>query len=321
MLRPLILALAVAGTFAALPAAGQSNYPNRPVRMIVPFPPGGTTDILARVIAAQMTQSLGQQVIVDNRAGANGIIAAEITAKSSADGYTLMYVAIGHAINSLIYKKLPYDTLKDFQAISLGAVFAQLVLVHPGVPATSLKELIALARAKPRGMTFASGGVGSSQHLAGALFSHMAKVEMTHVPYKGGAPALTDLMARNVDMMIVQPSSPEQVKGGRVRALAVSSPKRSPMWPDIPTLAEAGLPGYQSQAWYGLVGPRNLPPEVLKTVAAEAVRAVSTKEQRDRIALMGGEVSASSPAEFDAFIRAEIERYRPVTKAAGISAD
>jgi len=321
MLRPLVLALAAAGAFTTLHASAQTNYPNRPVRMIVPFPPGGTTDILARVVAAQMTQSLGQQVIVDNRAGANGIIAAEITAKSSPDGYTLMYVAIGHAINSLIYKKLPYDTLKDFQAISLGAVFAQLVLVHPGVPATSLKELIALARSKPRGMTFASGGVGSSQHLAGALFTHMAKLEMTHVPYKGGAPALTDLMARNVDMMIVQPSSPEQVKSGRVRALAVSSPKRSPMWPDIPTLSEAGLPGYQSQAWYGLVGPRNLPPEILKAVAAEAVRAVSTKDQRDRIALMGGEVSASSPAEFDAFLRAEIERYRPVTKAAGISAD
>jgi len=280
MLPALASAALIAGAVTAtLPAAAQSTFPNRPVRMIVPFPPGGTTDILARVIAQQMTQAWGQQVIVDNRPGANGIIAAEITAKANADGHTLMYVAIGHAINSLIYRKLPYDTLKDFQAISLGAVFAQLVLVHPGVPATSLKELIALARSKPRAMTFASGGIGSSQHLAGALFSYMAKVEMTHVPYKGGAPALTDLMARNVDMMIVQPSSPEQVKGGRVRPLAVSSPKRSPMWPDIPTLAEAGLPGYQSQAWYGLVGPRGLPPAVLKAAADEEAALIGDRER------------------------------------------
>jgi tripartite-type tricarboxylate transporter receptor subunit TctC len=307
---------------AILPAAAgaQDAYPNRPVRMIVPFAPGGTTDVMARVVGAHLTQALGQQVIVDNRPGANGIIASEMTAKASPDGHTLMYVAIGHAINSLIYKKLPYDTLKDFTAISLGAVFTQLLLVHPGIPATSVKELIALARAK-KIANYASGGIGSSQHLAGALFTYLAKVELTHVPYKGGAPALTDLMARNVDMMIIQPQSAEQVKSGRVRALAVSSPKRSAIWPDLPTVAEAGLPGFESQAWYGMVAPAKLPRAVLTRISEESIRALTTDEQRKRIANLGGEVVASTPAEFDAFIRAEIARYGKVTKAAGISAD
>jgi tripartite-type tricarboxylate transporter receptor subunit TctC len=307
---------------AILPAAAgaQDAYPNRPVRMIVPFAPGGTTDVMARVVSAHLTQALGQQVIVDNRPGANGIIASEMTAKASPDGHTLMYVAIGHAINSLIYRKLPYDTLKDFTAVSLGAVFSQLLLVHPGIPATSVKELIALARAK-KIANYASGGVGSSQHLAGALFTYMAKVELTHVPYKGGAPALTDLMARNVDMMIIQPQSAEQVRSGRVRALAVSSPKRSAIWPDLPTVAEAGLPGFESQAWYGMVAPARLPRARLARISEEAIRALTTKEQRERIANLGGEVVASTPAEFDAFIRAEIARYGKVTKAAGISAD
>jgi tripartite-type tricarboxylate transporter receptor subunit TctC len=232
-----------------------------------------------------------------------------------------MYVAIGHAINSLFYRKLPYDTEKDFTPVSLGAVFSQLVPVRPGVPATSVKELLALARNKPRGLNYASGGVGSSQHLAGALFNDMAKVDIGRVPYKGGAPGLSDLMARNVDMMIIQPTLPEQVKSGRLRALAVTSPKRSVHWPDIPTVAEAGIPGYESQAWCGFVGLRNLPPDVLKKVGDEAARALTGREMRERVSVLGGEVVAGTPAEFAAFIGAEIERYGKVTRSAGIVAD
>jgi len=288
--------------------------------MLIPFAPGGTTDILGRVVATHLGSQLNQTVIVDNRPGANGIIASEMTARANPDGYTLLYVAIGHAINSLIYAKLPYDTERDFTPISLGATFAQLVLVHPGVPANSVKELIALARARPKTLNYASGGIGSSQHLAGALFAWQGKIDIGHVPYKGGAPALTDLMARNVDMMIIQPNSPEQIAGGRVRALAVTSPTRNAAWPDLPTVAEAGLPGYESQAWYGLVGPRGLPREVLKQISEQAVTALTSKDMRQRIAAQGGEVIASSPAEFAAFIRQEIERYAKVVKETGIVA-
>ena len=289
--------------------------------MLVPFAPGGTTDIMARVVAGQMGSAWGQTTIVDNRPGANGIIASELTARASPDGYTLLYVAIGHAINALIYRKLPYDTERDFTPISLGATFAQLVLVHPGVPAGNVKELLALARSKPGAMSYASGGIGSSQHLAGALFAWQGRLQVNHVPYKGGAPGLTDLMARNVDMMIIQPTSPEQVSGGRVRALAVTSPRRNASWPDLPSVSEAGLPGYESQAWYGMVGPRGLPRDVLGKLSEQAVAALTTKEMRQRIAAQGGEVVASSPAEFGTFIRSEIERYAKVVRESGIVAE
>jgi tripartite-type tricarboxylate transporter receptor subunit TctC len=312
-----LLAASAAATAWAQPQA----FPSRPIRMLVPFAPGGTTDIMARVVAGQMGSAWGQTTIVDNRPGANGIIASELTARASPDGYTLLYVAIGHAINALIYRKLPYDTERDFTPISLGATFAQLVLVHPGVPAGNVKELLALARSKPGAMSYASGGIGSSQHLAGALFAWQGRLQVNHVPYKGGAPGLTDLMARNVDMMIIQPTSPEQVSGGRVRALAVTSPRRNASWPDLPSVSEAGLPGYESQAWYGMVGPRGLPREVLSKLSEQAIAALTTKEMRQRIAAQGGEVVASSPAEFGTFIRSEIERYAKVVRESGIVAE
>ena len=314
------LAAACASTLPLTASAAEAApYPAKQIRMLIPFQPGGSTDILARVVATHLTQAWGQQVVPDNRPGANGIIAAEILTKSPADGHTLLFVAMGHAINSLIYKKLPYDTERDFTPVTLAALYSQLVLVHPSVPARSVKELVALAKTKR--MTYASGGVGSSQHLAGALFSHMAKIEMSHVPYKGGAPGLTDVMAGNVEMMITQPSSPEQIKAGKLRALAISSPKRSPMWPDLPTVSEAGLSGYESQAWYGLVAPRNLPPDVLKKLNEEAVRALRAQNVRDMLALAGGTPVGSTAPEFGAFIKAEINRYAKVVRDAGISAD
>jgi tripartite-type tricarboxylate transporter receptor subunit TctC len=319
--RAIAGAALVAATLAMAPAASaQSGFPSRPVRMLVPFAPGGTTDIMARMVAQQMAQAWGQPTLVDNRPGANGIIASEMTARAAPDGYTLLYVAIGHAINSLIYRKLPYDTLRDFTPVSLGATFTQLLLVHPGVPAGSAAELLALARSG-RPLTYASGGLGSSQHLAGALFAHLARINIEHVPYKGGAPALADLMARNVDLMIIQPTSADMVKGGRVRALAVSSARRHPVFADLPTIAEAGVKGFQSEAWYGLVAPARLPAPVLRRVHEQAVAALTSKESRERLTAQGGEVVASSPEAFAAFIRDEIARYAPVVKAAGIVAE
>jgi tripartite-type tricarboxylate transporter receptor subunit TctC len=299
--------------------AGAAEYPAKPIRMLIPFAPGGATDILARWVGTHISQAWGVQVIPENRPGANGIIAAEILVKSPADGHTLLFVAIGHAINSLIYKKLPYDTLNDFTPISLAATYTQLVIVHPSVPARNVKELIALARTQP--LNYASGGIGSSQHLAGALFSHLAKIKMNHIPYKGGAPGLLDVTAGNVELMITQPSSVDHIKQGRLRALAVSSPKRSPYWPDLPTVSEAGLAGYQSEAWYGLVGPRNLPPAIVKRLSDETVRAIRLPQLKESLAASGGLPVGSSPAEFNAFIHGEIDRYAKVVRDAGISVD
>ena len=305
------------------PALGraQGQFPEKQIRMVIPFAPGGTTDLLARAVGQHMQETWGQSVIADNRAGANGVVAGEIVAKAAGDGYTLSTVAMGHAINPLIYKKLPYDGVNDFTPISLLATFPQLVLVHPSLPVKTLGELVELARKSPKPLTYGSGGNGSSQHLAGALFAHMAGLTMTHVAYKGGNPAQLDLMAGNLDMMIIQPNAKEVVTSGKLRALAVSSAQRSPDYPDVPTVAEAGLPGYQSVAWYGLVGPKNLAPELLKRLSAETIRAVAAPAVRAVIATQGGVAVGGTPAEFDDFISAERKRYETIVKAAGMTVE
>ena len=312
-------ALAVAAPVAA-PAIvrGQGTYPDKQIRMVIPFAPGGTTDLLARAVAQHFSQAWGQPVVSDNRAGANGVVAGEIVAKAPGDGYTLSVVAMGHAINPLIYKKLPYDGDRDFTPISLIATFPQLVLVHPSVKAATLPELLALAKAASPPMTYASGGNGSSQHLAGALLAHMAGVTMTHVAYKGGNPAQLDLMAGNVNMMITQPNSADLVTSGRMRALAVSSTRRSPYYPNLPTVAEAGVPGYQSVAWYGLVGPRDMSEALVKRLADEAVRATKSEAVKGIVASQGGDIAGSSPREFADFIAAERQRYAAIVQAAGM---
>jgi tripartite-type tricarboxylate transporter receptor subunit TctC len=313
-----------AGAFAlAAPfvARAQGQYPDKQIRMVIPFAPGGTTDLLARAVGQHMSQAWGQPVVADNRAGANGVVAGEIVAKSPGDGYTVSMVAMGHAINPLIYKKLPYDGTADFTPISLMATFPQLVLVHPAVKAGTLGELIALAKTASPPLTYASGGNGSSQHLAGALFEHMAGLKMTHVAYKGGNPAQLDLMAGNVDMMITQPNSKDLITSGKMRALAVSSARRSAFYPELPTVAEAGVPGYQSVAWYGLVGPRGMPPDLVKKIADEAVRAAETEGAKSVVAQQGGDMVASTPAEFAAFIEAERRRYAAIVREAGMTVD
>jgi tripartite-type tricarboxylate transporter receptor subunit TctC len=286
--------------------------------MIIPFAAGGTTDLLARAIGQQLNEAWGQPVISDNRAGANGVIAGEIVAKSPGDGYTLELVAMGHATNALVYKHLPFDSDKDFTPVSLIATFPQLVMVNPKVPATSLKELLALAKKANPPLTYASGGNGSSQHFAGALFAHMAGLNLTHVAYKGGNPALQDLIAGNVDMMIIQPTTPQQVTSGQVRALAVSSKTRSASYRDVPTVDEAGVPGYQSVAWYGLVGPKGMPNQILEKLSVAVMKAAHTSAVTGVVANQGGDVVASTPQEFADFIQAERARYAPIVREAGM---
>ena len=310
-----------AASLAPAIARAQGGHPDRQIRMVIPFAPGGTTDLLARAVGQHLTEAWGQPVIADNKAGANGVVAAEIVAKAAPDGYTLSVVAMGHAINPLLYKKLPYDGTADFTPISLLGTFPQLVLVHPKVPATSLAELIALAKTSSKPLTYGSGGNGSSQHLAGALFAHMAGLNLTHVAYKGGNPAQLDLMAGNLDIMIIQPNAKEVVTSGKLRALAVSSARRSTDYPDVPTVDEAGVKGYQSVAWYGLVGPKNMPPELLRKISDEVMRAAGSPGVRSVISTQGGELVCGSPADFAAFIAAERQRYETIVRESGMTAD
>jgi tripartite-type tricarboxylate transporter receptor subunit TctC len=315
--RALLAAPALLPMATPLIARAQ-QYPDKQIRMIIPFAAGGTTDLLARAIGQQLNEAWGQPVISDNRAGANGVIASEIVAKSPGDGYTLELVAMGHATNPLVYKRLPFDADKDFTPVSLIATFPQLVMVHPKVPATTLAELLALAKKATPPLTYASGGNGSSQHFAGALFAHMAGVTLTHVAYKGGNPALQDLMAGNVDMMIIQPNSPSQLSSGQVRALAISSKTRSASYRDVPTVDEAGVPGYQSVAWYGLVAPKGMPTEILEKLSAAVVKAAHSSAVTGVVAQQGGDVVASTPQEFADFIQAERARYAPIVREAGM---
>ena len=303
----------------ALPA-GAEDYPSKPIRILVPFVPGGATDILARLVGQNLTAAWGQQVVIDNRPGANGVLAADMTAKGTPDGHTLLFVAIGHAINPLLQKNLPYDTQKDFTPVSLAAILPLIVTVHPTVPANNVKELIALA--KTRRLNYASGGVGSSQHLATALFASMAKIELVHIPYKGGNQGLLDTVGGQVNMMISTILSLSQhIKSGRLRGLAITTATRNAAWPDMPTVAEAALPGYQSIAWYGLVGPRGLPPPVLKKLSEEVSRIIKAKTVTENLTAQGADPVGNSSAEFGAFIRAETKRYEKVVRDAGVTTE
>jgi len=312
----------VLATLLALSSAAIADYPERPIRIIVPFAPGGGTDILARMIGQRLTQAWGKQVVIDNRTGANGVIAAELTAKANPDGHTLLFVAIGHVINPLLLKKLPYDTERDFTAVSMTASLPLLLAVHPSVKATSVQELITLARTRPEPVRYASGGIGSSQHLATALMGSMAGMKLIHVPYKGGFPGLTDLVAGNVEMMItsilaVVPHG----KAGRLRLLAVATAKRNTAVPELPTIAEAGVPGYESIAWYGMVAPAGLPAAVLDKLSGEVVRATKAPDMWDALTKQGADPVGSTPKEFAAFMRAETAKYGKLIKDTGMKAD
>jgi tripartite-type tricarboxylate transporter receptor subunit TctC len=304
---------------AALPAA-HAVYPDRPIRIIVPFTPGGSTDILARMLGQKLTDAWGQNVVVENRPGANGVVGAEVTARANPDGHTLLMVAIGHAINPLLQKKLPYDTERDFQPISLTAILPLMVTVHPSLKAGTIQDLIALARSRP--VTYGSGGVGSSQHLAAELINTMAKIRMTHVPYKGGNQGLQDLIGGHLDVMpqTILSAAPH-IKAGKLRAIAVTTSKRNAAWPEVPTVSESGLKGYESLAWYGIVGPAMLPQPVLTKLSEETINATRSSDMQAALVKQGAEPVGSTPREFAAFIRKEMTKYTRVIKEAGVKAE
>ena len=314
--------VAAALALLAFDAASQSVYPSKPIRILVPFPPGGSTDFLARGIGQKITEAWGQQVVLDNRAGAAGILATDIVAKAAPDGYTLLMNAISHAANASLYSKLPYDTLRDFAPIALFADVPIVLVVRPQLNAGSAAELIALARAKPGQLNFAAGGVGASSHLAGELFRSMAKIKWQTVQYKGGGPALIDLLGGQVDLMFSPiASSIQYVKAGRLKALGVTSSKRVPLMPDLPTIAESGLPGYESSAWYGVVAPARVSQDIIQKLNRELNSLLKSPEFREGMMARGAIPMGGSSAEFAAFIRQEVDKYAALVKESGIKAE
>jgi tripartite-type tricarboxylate transporter receptor subunit TctC len=321
--RRAVLGAAIAAAFAAPFAATAQAYPTKAVTIVVPFAAGGTTDILARVIGQALNKELGQSVIVDNRAGAGGNIGAQLAAKAPADGYTLFMGTVGtHAINASLYKKLGFDPIKDFAPLTRVAMVPNLLVANPAKPYKNVKELIAYARANPGKVNFGSSGSGSSIHLSGELFNSMAKVDMVHVPYKGSAPAVTDLIGGQIDIMFDNmPSAIQHVRNGRLKPLAVTTAKRSPELPDVPTIAEAGVPGYEATSWFGMFAPANTPAAVVTRLNTALVKVLADPEVKKKLAEQGAEPYSEKPEQFAAFIRAESAKWSQVVKASGASAD
>jgi tripartite-type tricarboxylate transporter receptor subunit TctC len=304
---------------ALAPQVQAQAYPRQPVSLVVPFPAGGPTDAMARLLAQKLSERLGQQVVVDNRGGAGGTLAAEAVARAKPDGHTLFFGTTGTlAINPSLYPKLRYDPVKDFAPVSLMATTMNVLVVHPGMQAQSLGELVKLAQAKPGDMTYASAGNGSSNHLSGELFKARAGIQLTHVPYKGSAPALVDLFGGRVSMMFdtVAQQVPH-IGAGKVRALAVTGTKRSPLLPGVPTAQEAGLKDYDVTIWYGVLAPAATPAPVVERLNREIVAVMSTDEMRQRMQAEGAEARPTTPAEFTALIQRDIAKWAPVVKASG----
>ncbi len=321
--RAVLAAAAAALAATALPAAAQGAWPAKPITIVVPFAAGGTTDILARVVGQALGRELGTSVVVDNRAGAGGNIGAAMAAKAPADGYTLFMGTVGtHAINASLYKRLPFDPVRDFAPLTRVAMVPNLLVANPNKPYKSVRELVAYARANPGKVNFASSGSGSSIHLSGELFNTLAKVEMVHVPYKGSAPAVTDLVAGQVDVMFDNmPSAIQHVRSGRLRALAVTTAKRSNDLPDVPTIAEAGVPGYEATSWFGLYAPAATPAPLLARVHAALVKVLADPEVRRKMDDQGAEPMSETPEQFAEFMRKETAKWAQVVKASGATAD
>ncbi len=310
-------------TACIAPAAFAQAFPNHSIRLVVPFPAGGTTDILARDVAKRLTETLGQAVVVDNRAGAGGNIGADIVAKSAPDGYTLLMGTVGtHAINPSLYAKMPYDHVKDFVPVVLVAGVPNVLVVNPSVPINSVADLIKMAKAKPGSINFASSGSGTSIHLSGELFKTMTGVDMTHVPYKGSSPALTDLMGGQVQVMFDNlPSSLALIKSGKLRAVAVTSLKRAPALPDVPTVAESGVPGFEASSWFGILAPAGTPAPIVAKLNAEVNQWLQSPEGKAQLLAQGAEVAGGPPDRFVAHIRAESDKWAKVVKASGAKVD
>ncbi|HTO47394.1 MAG TPA: tripartite tricarboxylate transporter substrate binding protein [Burkholderiales bacterium] len=313
----LLLAIALSG-----PAAWAQGYPSKPIRVIVGYSPGGATDIVARTLAGKLQESLGQPVIVENKPGANSNIGSEIVAKSAADGHTLLLGTIANAINMAAYTGLGYDTLRDFAPVTQTMSAPSVLAAHPSLPVKDLKGLIALAKEKPNTIAFASSGNGSSPHLAGELLKMRAGIQIVHVPYKGAAPALSDLIAGHVPIGFQTAlSAMPYLQSGRLRVLGVASPQRLAQLPDVPTIAEAGLPQFEVSSWNGLLAPAKTPPEIVAILHAASVKALASPDVREKFAAQGAETVGSSPDEFRAYIRAEIDKWTLVIRASGAKFD
>ena len=300
-------------------AANTPAYPSRPLRFIVPFPPSGSNDIIARAVVPRLSEDLGQTVIVDNRGGANGIIGTDLTAKSPPDGHTFLIVGNGFAINASIYRKLPYDPQRDFAPVSLVGYGGYVLVVHPSVAAQNVKELIALAKASPGKLTMASAGIGNMAHLCGELFMSMTGARFTHVPYKGGGPAITELLAGQVALYFSTGAvALPHIKAGKLRALGVTSPQRTAVAPELPTIAEAGVSGYGVDGWYGILMPRQTPPEIIARFASSLHKALQASDVKQRLASQGLDTAVSTPEELSKIIRADIAKWAKVVRAAGI---
>ena len=307
---------------AAVTAHAQT-YPIRPVRWVVPFAPGGPTDIMSRAIGEKLGQRLGQQFVVDNRGGAGGGIGAEIVARAPADGYTIMIGHVGtHAINLALYKSVPYDPIRDFTPISLLATLPLALVVHPSVPASNVKDLIALAQRRPGELNFASAGNGGPTHLTSEVLKSMTRVNIVHVPFKGNAQALTELISGRVQMMFSNLlTSMPHVRAGKLRAIAISTAKRSLQAPDLPTVAESGVPGFDVTPWYGVLGPAALPRAITTRLNAEVADIINAPDMRERFVAQGVDLAASTPEQFAALIKAEVPRWRKIVQDSGAKVD
>jgi tripartite-type tricarboxylate transporter receptor subunit TctC len=318
-----ILFLIAAGIFAGITCAqSKTDYPSKPIHLIVGFSPGGSADTVGRALAEGLSVRLGQPVVVENKAGANGNIAAEYVARSVPDGYVLYFPSIGHAVNASLYKNLPYDPVKDFTAI--GGVFSapNILIVPANSPYKSVNELIAAGKASPGKLTFASSGSGTSVHLSAVLFEKMAKIDMIHVPYKGTGSAMPDVISGQVDMSFPNlPSGLPHVKSGSLRALGVTTAKRSAAAPNIPTIAESGLPGYDMATWYGLVAPANLPVEIRNRINKELQGILADPKFKDKLIAQGADPMPGTPEQFSTFIKAEIEKWRKLIAQSQITID
>ncbi len=299
------------------------TYPSKPIRLVVPFSAGGTTDNLGRLLATRLTEKLGQSVVVDNRGGAGGNIGMDMVAKAPADGYTLLFGTVGtSAINTSLYKRLPFDPQKDFTPIAPFASVPNILVVNPNVPVKTVAELVAYSKSKPNSLNMGSAGSGTTNHLSGEMFKSMTGASMTHVPYKGSGPAMADLLGNQIQLMFDNlPGSLPQVKSGGLRALAVTGATRSPTLPDVPTMAEAGVTGYVADVWFGVIAPKNLPPEILTKLSQEITQISKEKATVEKLAGQGATPLASSPAEFAQRIQSDTDKWAKIVKASGATVD
>jgi len=310
----------LAGLAAALVSATAfAQYPIKPVRIIVPFPAGGTTDLIARIMQPKFAEHFGQLLLIENRSGAGGSIGAAEAARSAPDGYTLLMVPSTLALNSVLYKKVNYNPIRDFAPITVAATAPNILVVNPSVPAKVLQDFIALAKQKPGTLMYGTPGVGTSPHMSMELFKSMAGVDIQHIPYRGTAPAVTDIISGQIHAMFANPlTARPQVDAGKVRALAVSGPKRIDAMRDVPPVAEAGVPGYEAMQWYGLAAPAGTPREIILRLHAAAMLALHTAEMKEKLAADGAEPAGSTPGQFAALIRSELDKWMKVARAAGI---